>query len=80
MNGNKNNKPTQEPTKTTAMAVLPTIPVVTQAPDATDDPFATDDPIAELNLEGRNVIIVRITSMTRKEVSPSVSTGNWTCA
>ena len=33
--------------------------------------FTTDDPISELNLEGRNVIIARITTMTREALADS---------
>ena len=33
--------------------------------------FTTDDPISELNLDGRNVIIARITTMTREALADS---------
>ena len=43
-NKNKgNNNPTKEPTQTTAMAVLPTIPVVTADPNETFDPTVIPD-------------------------------------
>ena len=34
--------------------------------------FTTDDPISELNLDGRNVIVARITTMTREALVDSV--------